>query len=74
MTKPRDPAADADNGEASARSLQENFGRAEPKDLDEGFGVGRGDQNLDAADADPGKGVDADGRPSTARTGMGTTT
>jgi hypothetical protein len=72
MNKPRDPAAG--NGEASARSLQENFSRPEPKDLDEGFGVGRGDRNLDAADADPGKGEDASGRPSTARSGSNTTT
>ena len=59
-------------GDASARSQQELYGRREPKDLDEGPGVGRGDADLDEADADPGRGEDATGRPSTARSGANT--
>ena len=71
MTQPKDSTS-AGQGDASARSQQELYGRREPADLDEGPGVGRNDDDLDAADADPGRGQDAVGKPSTARSGANT--
>ena len=62
----------ADNTEASNRSQQELYGRAEPTDLDEGR-IGRDDQT-DIEDPEPGRGTDGTGRPSTARANANTTT
>ncbi len=59
-----------DGGDASAASQQELYGRRAPDDLDEGR-LGR-DDDTDAADAEPGRGQDASGRPSTARSGANT--
>lgn len=73
MARPQDPATAGtsnDDGDASARSQQELYGRREPADLDEGR-VGR-DDDTDDDSADPGKGSDASGHPSTARSGANT--
>ena len=71
MTQPKDSTGP--QGDASARSQQELYGRPEPKDLDDGQGVGRDDdQDDDAASARQGRGEDAGGRPSTARSGANT--
>jgi hypothetical protein len=70
-TNPTDPsAAAATNGDASARSQQELYGRREPPDLDEGR-IGRDDQT-DIENPDPGRDVDGSGQPSTARAGANT--
>ena len=61
-----------DGGDASARSQQELYGRREPPDLDEGR-IGRDDQS-DIENPDPGRGTDASGQPSTARSGANTQT
>jgi len=71
MTSAREPAR---QGEASPTSQQELYGRRAPQDLDEGRGVGRDADDMDEADADPGRGQDATGRPSTARSGANTQT
>ena len=71
-TKPSDSpdAVAPDTGDASARSQQELYGRREPPDLDEGR-IGRGDQG-DVENPNPGRGTDASGQPSTARSGANT--
>jgi hypothetical protein len=71
MTSAREPAR---QGEASPTSQQELYGRRAPKDLDEGPGVGRNADDMDEADAEPGRGEDATGRPGTARSGANTQT
>ena len=68
---PSDPkTSSTDNGDASARSQQELYGRREPPDLDEGR-VGR-DAETDVENPNPGRGTDASGQPSTARSGANT--
>jgi hypothetical protein len=70
-TKPTDPSATAAaNGDASARSQQELYGRREPDDLDEGR-IGRDDQT-DVENPDPGRDLDGSGQPSSARAGANT--
>ncbi|MFL6697702.1 MAG: hypothetical protein ACJ8GJ_11085 [Vitreoscilla sp.] len=61
-----------DGGDASARSQQELYSRAEPQDLDEGR-IGRDDPS-DVENPDPGRDVDGTGQPSTARANANTTT
>ena len=68
-TQPSDARA-LDGGDASATSQQELYGRRRPTDLDEDR-IGREDPG-DAAAANPGRGTDATGRPSTARSGANT--
>ena len=59
-----------DNRDASAADQQELYGRLAPTDLDEGR-VGRDDE-AGADNANPGRGTDASGQPSTARSGANT--
>jgi hypothetical protein len=63
-----DPSTD--NGDASARSQQELYGRREPPDLDEGR-IGRDDET-DVENPNPGRGTDGSGQPSTARANANT--
>ena len=71
MSRPQpSDARTPDGGDASATSQQELYGRRKPTDLDEGR-IGREDPG-DAAGADPGRGTDASGQPSTARAGANT--
>ncbi len=72
MSRPQPSDARAlDGGDPSARSQQELYGRREPTDLDDGRRPG--DEDIgDAQDANPGRGTDATGRPSTARSGANT--
>jgi hypothetical protein len=56
-------------GDASATSQQELYGRREPNDLDERR---VDDDSDDASTANPGRGTDATGHPSTARAGANT--
>ncbi len=56
-----------DNADASATSQQELYGRLAPTDLDEGH-----DDETDVENPNPGRGTDASGRPSTARSGANT--
>ena len=65
----RQPQA-PEGGDASARSQQELYGRREPSDLDEGR-IGRDDET-DVESPNPGRGQDASGQPSTARSGANT--
>lgn len=68
---PTDPSpGGATDGEASARSQQELYGRPEPADLDEGR-IGRDDQT-DVENPDPGRDLDGSGEPSTARANANT--
>jgi hypothetical protein len=67
-SEPRTPSTD--DGDASARGQQELYGRREPPDLDEGR-VGRDDET-DVENPEPGRGTDASGQPSTARSGANT--
>jgi hypothetical protein len=69
--KPSDPnASSTDNGDVPMRGQQELYGRREPPDLDEGR-IGRDDET-DVENPNPGRGTDASGRPSTARSGANT--
>lgn len=63
-------ALDGGDPSATATSQQELYGRREPKDLDDGRSS-REDAG-DATHAKPGRGTDASGQPSTARSGANT--
>ena len=67
---PPSPTDPRDDDDAPARSQAELYGRPEPRDLDEGR-IGR-DDRADAAGPDPGRDLDASGRPGTARSGAST--
>lgn len=69
---PSNTRSPSDADPASARSQQELYGRPEPRDLDEGPGIGRDADALDEATAAEPRGEDASGRPSTARSGANT--
>jgi len=72
MTRPHpSPASDDDRREASATSQQELYGRPAPGDLDEAD-IGREPDQVEDENPDPGRGDDATGRPSTARSGANT--
>jgi len=75
MTQQRNTPDDT-RGEAPPADQQELYGRRAPRELDVHGGAGLDPDQLDAdADqADPGKGEDASGRPSTARSGANTQT
>ena len=68
-SQPSDARA-LDGGDPSATSQQELYGRREPKDLDDGRSSR--EEAGDAANAKPGRGTDASGQPSTARSGANT--
>jgi hypothetical protein len=71
MARPHpSPTTPDDRRDASARSQQELYGRPEPRDLDEA-NIGR-DSDVDDPNPNPGRGSDATGRPSTARSGANT--
>ena len=62
------PTPSDDRREASAASQQELYGRRAPTDLDEAD-IGREPDALEEVHPNPGRGEDAAGRPSTARSG-----
>ncbi|MFL6630324.1 MAG: hypothetical protein ACJ8IK_11195 [Burkholderiaceae bacterium] len=72
MARPHpSPTSSDDRRAASAASQQELYGRPAPRDLDEA-NIGREPDNVEVPDPDPGRGTDASGRPSTARSGANT--
>jgi hypothetical protein len=76
MTQQRNDPQDT-RGEAptAPADQQELYGRRAPRDLDVHGGVGRDpDQEDEPSAAEPGRGQDATGRPSTARSGANTQT
>ena len=72
MARPHpSPTPSDDRRDASATSQQELYGRRAPADLDEA-NIGREPDAIEDGQPDPGRGEDASGRPSTARSGANT--
>ncbi|MBW8759644.1 MAG: hypothetical protein JF586_18765 [Burkholderiales bacterium] len=72
MARPHpSPTTDDDRRDESATRQQELYGRRAPADLDEA-NIGREPDGVEDEDPNPGRGEDASGRPSTARSGANT--